>query len=233
MKCQKKDRERHKSDCIYSLSYKPVIGHENFTFSMCPRCHVREREPGCKNCERCDIELKPEKYKGCLFCRRAIEILLHLSNSVCITCEGKFKAWIMTKEDFKFNIDIVDACELVYASLDMITPVVCIISCYEYMENWCGFYAGNEKWFLPPNFIDLSNIPKEHYSKEIIRQLKVNGIYLNDKIQYKPWTIWKVHRLFWIGKMKNSSIDCIIARLPIEIIRFITYFLLPEDFKHK
>jgi hypothetical protein len=181
-----------------------INGKKNRTngFEGCKKCDfdgfylcTYSREGLCDDCEYKEF---PERFRGCLFCRRVLPMQL----SICFECQSGFQSWLwcMAKGQ-EWNP------KEYYASSDTITQGI-----FEYLEHhdmyrnfkafilphtnkwtdkwteqWPGFYRGNNQWRIPTldemkNF-DTSDITWENKAQVIKRELAKLSISIFSDIQ--------------------------------------------------
>jgi hypothetical protein len=147
-------------------------------------------------CNNCELKQFPNRYRGCLFCGRAIQYGL-----ICHPCQDGFKKWAF---DLFYtegvNSNHLELGIFVFVRMEMRDSHQyqqkvrqrCPIKVFELAglrHKWPGFYAGQDQWVKPdPNElrekIDITDLIWENKSDVIERELKKIGISIYDEIQY-------------------------------------------------
>ena len=133
-------------------------------------------------CDECEFKKFPQRYQGCMFCRRPQKMY----SNVCSICKSGFEKWVSTytnvenKQKFGYNRGYH---ELLH-SLSHLK--------FEFIGNktkgwgytWPGFYCGNGRWFLPDEkMITTEEITRDNIGIVLQQLLEANGIFITKEIQ--------------------------------------------------
>lgn len=153
-------------------------------------------------CHDCELKQFPERWYGCIFCRKAINF-----NNACHSCEQGFKSWaseffkIMKKhpkskinetEDRRSFIHDTRYVRYLITDNDQAQKLPFLVAERpDYWGQWPGFHVGGLKWVKPDPHdfdqpIDMSDMISENFIKVYVRELEKFGIFIYNDVQILP-----------------------------------------------
>lgn len=128
-------------------------------------------------CEECEIKYYPDRFNGCMFCRRPVE-----HYKCCDECGDGFKFWVKKNT----NIKIDHACHRLTSGEYKEFTFIPNEEMLEY--EWPGFYIGDSKWTKDVPNLPLQTLEEVNWNNcdSVLRGLlESNGIYVDQEIQFK------------------------------------------------
>lgn len=144
-------------------------------------------------CSKCELKEFPERFHGCIFCRRPQKY----TSDVCLSCDRGFKKWLKYQSNFSTKKYYDFSCLTFGLTHNLNTPQHRFDNTrytFDFIDNsstlsskWPGFYVGDNKWCKPDISLEFEeNLDKLNYEKIIYNTLKDNGIDIYQNIQYTP-----------------------------------------------
>jgi hypothetical protein len=166
--------KRNRSGGFQGCVNKEKCGFEGFYL-----CRYSE-EGLCKNCE---IEQFPERYHGCMFCRRP-----QMYIDVCLECKSGFENWVEKYTDIIEKSHCYITVHRLCSNENKIVNHKFIIHPAEpIFYKWPGFYCGEKKWIIPEFTNKLCSSKEITYGNSsdlLLELLETNGIHIYNEIQY-------------------------------------------------
>lgn len=107
---------------------------------------------------------------GCMFCRQPV-----LYRQVCITCRSGFERWVVS------HSNITKAPVIHKLLCKHGDKVFSVQSTRRLINEWPGFYTGNNTWLKPSDIHFYCEQPED--VAHLNAQLKANNIHIHDDIQ--------------------------------------------------
>ncbi len=128
----------------------------------------------CKNCE---IDEYPERFHGCIFCRR-----VHHGGYCCYSCSDGFYKWVMRNTNIDENLAVHKLCH----NNRKIVSLPFINKNKNLFHGWPGFYVGNDEWIKPDMKMKTNKVVTFDNNHEVLEELlNENGIDIYAEIQLK------------------------------------------------
>ena len=129
-------------------------------------------------CTDCEIKCFPERFHGCLFCRRPQECGL-----CCLSCRTGFVDWIMKNTNIKNSHAPYELISSVY-NRNHIVKKEFIIPEQKGFHTWPGFYIGNNEWTIEDIKMETTEeITRNNCHQVLERLLEKHGIFIYADIQ--------------------------------------------------
>ncbi|KKL83336.1 hypothetical protein LCGC14_1975760, partial [marine sediment metagenome] len=134
-------------------------------------------------CTHCEIKQFPERYRGCLFCRRPLKY------DCCLTCGSGFEEWIKKHTNIETDAKHYGYGQAQFrmCNKDDIPKLNFIEMKREPFYKWPGFYIGDKQWTIPDIHIRTGEeITFDNCHNVLERLLNKHGINIYNDIQYVP-----------------------------------------------
>ena len=149
-------------------------------------------------CDDCELKYFPNRFHGCLGCRRA-----HRYSWFCHSCSTGLEKWLFNlfynknenskstsaiyregdNETNNWNLwQIIKngVFSLVHKHDKIDVPILFMEKC-QFNGEWPGFYQGNKQWFIPiitKDKINISDINWDNKEEILLRELEKNNIFI-------------------------------------------------------
>lgn len=135
-------------------------------------------------CHCCEVDAYPERFQGCMFCRRPQDY------GCCLTCGSAFSKWL--EETIVVNVPLQFGFlhHMIWRLTEDVETIVPFLP-EQHQRNrsfyeWPGFYVGNNRWVLKDIQLELNEELTWETGHEVLQRLLLaNGIDIYGEIQMK------------------------------------------------
>ena len=146
--------------------------------------HIRLSESLCTTC---DLQFYPNKFLGCMFCRRP-----QRSSYACDLCRIGFGTWITN--NVTINLVSSNMKKLVEAIMQMLSYKIIedvpygLVVDSKNMTKWPGFFVTPYRWTIPsvPKIQIQNGLSVQKMADLILKNLIENRIDIFSRVQYYP-----------------------------------------------